>query len=435
MINRDNEFYQQIRNNLELQERVNMIGPDTKKERIGNWFNIIDLYDLQRVVLRISRDPETVKTDFTKSLLNGKFLRENRITKAIDSCLLAGYQPTRAFYKNYEDLIKEYKKTKTPNEELSQVITCIGHFFELLNYGIITNFEQTRFGADINGFITEFEKSFANLNDEQKEVAKKYVNEVLCSILMFNMLDRKTGNVLIDENGKINFIDFDDLLENKDETKKVLRDQLLSCIASSSGRHYNTEKVERLDYKKIGDDGKTKLMPSRKEKYINYNEELFKKYDFKIDSNMLDVIDKMLKINENMIKAMFVNIKAVEQQDFSFEEAKKHIVEKLDALLAYRRNLVNTLTEECRKEDGWCLNNHDCIISPNEIVDDNFKNELRTKIYNNISELNKCKTFLTSYTETEFNRDCHWAETLYKIEKEPIENSNAQQFQTKEICK
>ena len=104
-------------------------------------------------------------------------------------------------------------------------------------------------------------------------------------------------------------------------------------------------------------------------------------------------------------------------------------------MIEYRQNLVDTLKEKCKKTDGWCLNNHNCIISPNEIVADDFKNTLQTKIYNNILELKRYKRFLANYTENQFDRDCKWAETLYKTEQEPIKHSNAHKFQKKVICK
>ncbi len=407
----NNEFYQQVSNNLDLKRKVEMINKKTLVKTISNWFNTITI--APDFIKRQSNDVGTIKTDFDKSQLNQNFIRNNKITKMIDACLLSGYQKQRAFYGDYENLIREYKSKKNQDKDFVKAMICFEQFCYLFNHGFICDFEQTRFGADIGEYIANFEKTFENLNDKQKEIARKYINEILCSILIFNALDRKNGNVLIDEDGKINFIDFDDLLLNRG--KIFNNDCFAHCLFDNLGNYHNAENMMQSAYKKLNEDGKSKLITTRKDKYTNYHD-LFNKYGFQVNKEAIKKIDNMLKINEDTIKAMFVNIKMA-VPDCSFEEAKRHILKKLANLVDYRHNLINDLSTDCVKKNGRCTNVHDCIIAPKKIVNKEIVQELRKKLRDNITEVEKCKNFLNNYKEQDFEKDFQSAVKLYNIKK------------------
>ncbi|MBQ7537039.1 MAG: hypothetical protein IJT14_02860 [Rickettsiales bacterium] len=407
----NNEFYKQVSNNLDLQKKLENINKKTLVKTMSNWFNTINIGT--DFVKRQNNDLKSIKTDFDRSQLNKNFIRNNKIAKAMNTCLLSGYQKQRAFCGNYEDVIREYKNKKNQDKDFVKAMICFEQFCYLFNHGFICDFEQTRFGVDVGKLITNFEQSFENLTNKQKEIVRKYVNEILCSILIFNALDRKNGNVLIDENGKINLIDFDDLPLNKGKILK--KDQFADCLFSDLGNHYNAGCAIKSAYKNLDKDGKSKLLTPRKYRYTDYHD-FFNKYGFQVNKEMMETIDSMLKIDENMIRAMFVNIKSV-VPDCSFEEAKRHILKKLTNLIAYRHNLINDLSTDCVKKNGRCTNVHDCIIAPKKIVNKEIVQELRKKLRDNITEVEKCKNFLNNYKEQDFDKDFESAVKLYNIKK------------------
>ena len=407
----NNEFYQQVNNNLDLKRKVEMSNGKTLVKTISNWFNTIIIGP--DFIKRQNNDIGKIHTAFDKSRLNNDFVRENKIAKAIDTVLLSCYQKQRAFYEDYEDLIREYKGKKDQDKDFVKAMECFGQFCELFNHGFVADFEQTHFDVDVGKFIANFEQNFERLNDKQKEITRKYINEILCSILIFNILDRKRGNVLIDEDGKINLIDFDNLPLNRG--KIFSNDQFTYCLFDNLGNYYNAENIIKSVGKNLDKKGKSKLLTPRKYKYTDCHE-LFNKYGFQVGKEMIGKIDSMLKINENMIKAMFANIKAV-VPDFSFEEAKGHISKKLSNLVAYRNNLINTLNTECVKKNGRCSDVHDCIIAPKKIVNKEIVQELRKKLRDNINKIYKCQAFLQNYKKQDFQEDFDSAVKFYNIQK------------------
>ena len=92
----NNEFYKQVSNNLDLQKKVENINEKTLVKTMSNWFNTINIGT--DFVKRQNKDLKNIKTDFDKSQLNKNFIRNNKIAKAIDTCLLSGYQKQRSFF-------------------------------------------------------------------------------------------------------------------------------------------------------------------------------------------------------------------------------------------------------------------------------------------------------------------------------------------------
>lgn len=414
----NNEFYQQVKKNLELKEKVDEI---IKKKlepikNIGNYFNTIDIYK-NGVVYRKERPIETVNTNFNKSILDNKHSINNKIISAIDNCLISGYQKTRACVDNYQDLIKEYSTTRNQNADMKKAIDCFGKFCDLFNYGYVTYFEQNYLDKDIQNDINDFETSFKHLNAKQQEITRKYISELLCFVLLFNALDRKSGNVLVDENGQINHIDFDDELMNKGLRND--KDYLEPCIGGTSGKKFNAEYVlKKAD--KVNDENniKTTIMQPRKDKYVNYMD-ILKKCGIQIGKESLNVVDNMLKINNNVIRAMFYNIKSA-VPDCTFDEAKKHIKNKLDALRKYRNGLISELTQKCNSNEGNIRNlcdKHNCIIPPSQVVNDSIIKLVKEKLTQSSAEISKCKIFVDEYTEKDYKKDVESAEKLYSIQK------------------
>ena len=400
MNNKNNKFYDQVKKNLHLKSNVDKTTGLTLLKTHPSWFNTV--YSHPTFIKRQNNDVKKIKTNFDKSKLDKNFIRDSKIAKVIGSCLLSGYQELRSFYGNYENFIEEYKYTKTPNRDFAETMRCVASFLDLFNHGFITGFEPEHCNVDIGKFIEAFEKNFQKLNDEQKKTARKYVNEILCAILMFNMLDRKSGNVLIDKNKKINFIDFDNLLLNKGELFK--EDTTTTSFFSDLGKFCNTESI----VKSVDKDSNIQ--------YTDYHK-LLNKYEFQIGNEMMSTIDKMLEIDENMIRAMFVDINAV-VPDCSFEEAKQHISKELDRLIKYRQNLFNSLSLDCTNIKGRCYGAHNCIIAPKKVVNEEIVEDLRKKLHENIEQVEKCKKFLNNYKEQDFKDDFTEAVNFYKSHKE-----------------
>ena len=350
-------------------------------------------------------------------MLDEKHNIENKITLAIDNCLISKYQQPMACVDNYQDFIKQYSAKSNQNENIDKAIDCFCKFCDLFNYGYITYFEQNHLDKNIQQDIDKFKTTFNNLNEDQQKITKKYISEMLCFVLLFNALDRKSGNVLIDENGKIHHIDFDDALMSKGNRSSKY--YLEPCIGGKSGKKFNVEYIlKKADKVNNENNIKTTIIQPRKDKYVNYMD-ILKRCGIQIGEESLNVVDNMLKINNNVIRAMFYNIKSA-VPDCTFDEAKRHIQNKLNALREYRNGLISELTQKCNSNEGNIRNlcdKHNCIIPPSQIVNNSIIKLVKEKLIQNSIEISKCKIFVDEYTEKDYKKDVESAEKLYCIQK------------------